>query len=92
MAGDALDETLICHLKEQAEDRKRRREEATDEDHFGRHAAAVLKWLPNRAKAMAKLKIEQVLVNSEFPDSPTTQYSFEHMYHNFQQPNSLYII
>ena len=59
---------MLLHLKEQADERRRRREEESNEDHFGRHVAAVLKRLPNRAKATARLQIEQVLLDAEFPE------------------------
>ena len=58
-------------------DKRKKRQEDTDDDHFGRHVAAVLKRLPNRAKAIARLKIEQVLMDVEFPEphSLFTPYS-----------------
>ena len=69
MVKDDLEEAMLLHLKERAEERKRcRQAEDTDDDHFGRHVAAVLKRLPNRAKAMARLRIKQVLLDSEFPE------------------------
>ena len=65
-----LDDVLIRHLQERAEDRKKRQEENED-DHFGWHVAGVLKRLPNRTKAMARMQIEQVLMHAEFPETPS---------------------
>ena len=64
---DEVDEALINHLKEKAEVRKTR-QQVTEDDHFGRHVAEVLKRLPNRAKAVAHFRIEQVLMEAEFPE------------------------
>lgn len=71
---DDVEEAVLEHLKERAEDRKRRQQE-TDDDYFGRHIAGVLKRLPSRAKAIARLKIEQVLLEAEFPE-PQTQPTY----------------
>ena len=39
----------------------------SEEDHFGRHVAAILKQLPERARTFACLQIEQPLLEAEFP-------------------------
>ena len=39
-----------------------------DEEFFGRHIGAALRRLSPKQKALAKLQIEQVLVNIEFPN------------------------
>ena len=39
-----------------------------EEELFGRHITAVLRRFPARQKATAKLKIEQILVDIEFPE------------------------
>ena len=56
---------------------KKKRQEDTDDDHFGQHVAAVLKRLPNRTKAIARLKIEKILMDVEFLElhSFSTPYS-----------------
>ena len=41
----------------------------TEEYYFGKHVAEVMMRLPNRAKATARLEIEKILLNAEFPDS-----------------------
>lgn len=41
-----------------------------EEELFGMHIAAVLRRLTNRQKAMARLRIQQVLTDVEFPESP----------------------
>ena len=66
--ADEVDDAMLLYMKEQSEERARRKREETDEDHFGRHVAASLKRLPNRARAMARLRIEEVLVSTEFPE------------------------
>ena len=65
---DGFKEAMLLHLKEQAQERRRRREEELNEEHFGRHVAAVLKRLPNRVKATARHRIEQVLLDADFPE------------------------
>lgn len=62
---------MLEHLKERAEDRKRRQQE-TDDDYLGRHIAGVLNRLPSHAKAVAILKIEQVLLEAELPEPQPT--------------------
>ena len=78
MPHDEVEDAFLQHLCEKAEDRKKRQED-TDDDHFGWHVAAVLKRLPNRAKAIARLKIEQVLMDVEFPEP----HSFSTPYSNY---------
>ena len=66
---DPIEEALLQHLHEEAEERRRRVVvEDTDGDHFGRHVSSVLKRLPGHARAMARLRIEQVLLDAEFPE------------------------
>ena len=76
MPHDEVEDAFLQHGREKAEEREKRQED-TDDDHFGWHVAAVLKILPNRAKAIARLKIEQVLMDVEFPElhSLSTPYS-----------------
>ena len=68
------------HLKERAEERKRQQTEDTDEDHFGQHVTAVLKRLPGRARAVAKLRIEQILVDAEFPEPEPYMHNMHNMH------------
>ena len=42
MPHDEVEDAFLQHLREKAEERKKRQED-TDDDHFGRHVAAVLK-------------------------------------------------
>ena len=49
----------------------------TEDDYFGRHVAEVLKRLPNTAKAIVRFRIEQVLMEGEFPE-----------HQSFQQPHN----
>ena len=61
--------------------------EDTDEDHFGCHIIAVLKRLPGHARAMARLRIEQVLLDAEFPEPVHVKflisYALYNVMHNF---------
>ena len=57
---------IISSLKSISEKREQRRD---DEDElFGRQVAATLRRLTSRQKAQAKLRIQQTLVDVEFPD------------------------
>ena len=71
-ARNDIDDVLIRHLQEKSDARKQRQQE-TEDDHFGRHVAGVLKRLPNRMKAVARLQIEQVLMEVEFPEPESFQ-------------------
>ena len=64
---------MIKCLKDIREKRDKRPVEES-EDHYGRHDAAVMKRLPNQAKAVVCLKIEQLLINAEFPKNEHTPY------------------
>lgn len=51
-------------------DEKQPQQRVLDEEElFGMHIAAVLRRLTNRQKAMARLKIQQVLTDVEFPET-----------------------
>ena len=67
MVKDDFEETILLHFKERAEEKKQRRHE-TDDDHISRHVASMLKRLPNGAKAIARLRVEQLLLDVEFPE------------------------
>lgn len=71
-----VDNLLIRHLQDKAQARKTRQQQDED-DHFGHHVAGVIKRLPYRMKALARLRIEQVLMEVEFPpEPPPTHYSY----------------
>lgn len=80
VAAHAVDEAFLQYLRNKQDDRMKREEDNTDEDHFGRHVAAVLKRLPNRPKAMARLRIEQVLMEAEFPETPSFSTPYNYQY------------
>lgn len=61
-------------IKDLREKQERKEAQENEDDHFGRHVAAVLKRLPSRAKARARPHIEQVLLNAEFPESEEVPY------------------
>ena len=60
-----VDSAILLHLQEKAESRIERHE-LTEDDHFGRHVAGILKRLNHRSKAAARIRIEQVLLDCEF--------------------------
>ena len=63
---DDVDEALLRSLKDIEEMRAKR---AVDEnDLFGKHVSAVLHRFTPRQQAQARLRIEQVLVDVEFPE------------------------
>ena len=62
---DEVDEALLQHL-ENLDERRCQPQSMTDEELFGRHVATVLQRLPGRAQAMARLRIEQVLIDTVY--------------------------
>ena len=71
--NDDLDELLIKNMQHM-------QQRIDDEDAmFGRQVAATLRRLTNRQKAIAKLRIHGVLLDTEFPEQftpqPSTLYS-----------------
>lgn len=63
---DEMDAVIVRNLEELCQ---RRSSSATDEDElFGKTVAATLRRLDLRKKAMAKLRIQGVLMDVEFPD------------------------
>ena len=67
-----VDEAIMKSLQlmdEQREARALQSQSMDEEDHFGQQIAAVLRRLPNRDKALAKLKIQQTQFEFEFPES-----------------------
>lgn len=71
---DEVDEALLQHLKN-LDERRCPPQSMTDEELFGRHVAVVLQRLPRRAQAMARLRIEQVLIHAELTE-PEPTYNF----------------
>ena len=68
---DVVDEYIIQSLRSIEERWAQRQVGHEDEDeHFGRQIAATLRRLPSRQKAMAKLHMQQVLVDAEFSEEP----------------------
>ena len=64
--GDDVDLAILNTLKDIGEISKK--QENTDDDElFGCHVAAVLRRLNNWQKATARLRIEQTLLDVEFP-------------------------
>ena len=65
-----MDEAIIKSLKDLEERRTRR--EVDENESFGRHIGAVLRRFSPRQQAQARLRIEQVLIDVEFPDDAHT--------------------
>lgn len=72
---DEVDEAILKSLNQMEEGRTQRRKE-DEEDFFEKHVAAVLRRLPDRARAIARLHIEQVLLEAEFPDPDASRMTF----------------
>lgn len=75
---DVVDEYIIQSLKSIEERRAQRKVGEDDEDElFGRQVAVTLRRLASlsRPKAMVKLRIQQILVDAEFPDEPQASNS-----------------
>ena len=70
---DDVDEAILKSLKDLEE--KRAQPQDTEEDLFGKQVAVVLKRLHPRQKAMAKLHIQQLLTDIEFPSSEPPNFS-----------------
>lgn len=70
--GDELDEAILKSLKDiQERNAQQREQQETEEELFGKQVAAVLRRLTARQKAIAKLHIQQILTEIEFPDQAT---------------------
>ena len=57
-------------MKSMKDIQERRSKDADAEAHFGSHVAATLRRLQPRQRAIAKLQIDQILLNAEFPCEP----------------------
>lgn len=65
---NSVESEMIKCIQEIKERRATPGRQDTEEDYFGKHVAEVLKRLPNRAKAIARLEIEKILLEAEYPD------------------------
>lgn len=70
---DEVEELMITELKE-IQERRTAKELTDDEGYFGQHVAATLRKFNDRQKAIAKIQIEQLLVNIEFPSDPYPKF------------------
>ena len=66
---DEIEVMILKSLKDMQERRVQRNME-DEEELFGRQIAATLRRLSNRQKASAKLSIQKVLIDVEFPEDP----------------------
>ena len=76
--GEEVDVALLRSLKD-LEERRARRHEQDEEELFGKHIAAVLRRFSPRQRAQARLRIEQVLIDVEFPDDTHTHMQYSDM-------------
>ena len=68
MKGDDIDEMLINSIKTIQERRQEKHSrQLNEETHFGLQVAETLRRFSPKQKALAKLQIDQVLFNIEFP-------------------------
>ena len=67
---DEIGECIMQSLKSIEENRRAlaQNQEEDEDQLFGRHIAVTLCRLTSRQKAMAKLRIQQVLIDVEFPE------------------------
>lgn len=77
-----MDEMIVRTLRGIEERRQEKRTQQVEDEAelFGRLVASTLRRLSARQQAMAKLKIQQLLIDIEFPDEhyfppPPDQYS-----------------
>ena len=73
---------ILKNVPDIQERRSSKAEVADSEAHFGSHVAATLRRLEPRQRAMAKLQIDQVLLNAEFPCEPNFHASNFTMYNS----------
>lgn len=62
-----MDDAILKCLKVLDERKQRSLDE---EELFGSHIAAILRRFNKKQKAIARLRIQEVLVDVEFPDTP----------------------
>ena len=65
--GSEVDEVILGSLRDLHE-RRSRRGVADEHELFGQHIAAVLRGFNRRQQVQARLRIEQVLIDVEFPE------------------------
>ena len=58
---------MLLRSLQDLQERRKSEPEIDAEGHYGRHVAATLRKLNPRQQAIAKLQIDQVLFNIEFP-------------------------
>ena len=75
--SEDVQDVIISRLREM--DERRSKEVPLDDNHhFALHVAGILRRLGPRQRAMAKVQIEQLLLDFEFP--PEDQYAFTHTF------------
>ena len=75
---DEIDECIIQSLKSIEENRRAlaQKQEEDDDQLFGRQIAITLHRLTTKQKAIAKLRIQQVLIDVEFPEETNVANSY----------------
>ena len=65
-----VDDAIVKYLQERqtqnSQQQQQQQQQQDEEEHFGKNIAAVMRRFTNRQKAVAKLQIQQVLLNVEF--------------------------
>lgn len=80
-----IDELLVKSLYSLQDSKKAKTEQMDEEEHYGQQIAHSLRRLNPRQKALAKIKIQELLFNIEFnpdPPAPTPYNSTESNYPN----------
>ena len=84
-----MDELLVKSLQSLQENKKAKRD-VDEEGHYGEQIAATLRRFTVRQKALAKMKIQEVLFNVEFNSEPTPPNSYANQTMNYHIPNHYY--
>ena len=82
-----MDEAIIRSLKQLEERREKKAQQKNDildeEDLFGRQVSSVLRRLPDRQRALAKIKVQQLLFDIEFSEGGSTDDLHRSSFYNF---------
>lgn len=82
-----VDEAIIRSLKQLEERREKKTQQKYDildeEDLFGRQVSSVLRRLPDRQRALAKIKVQQLLFDIEFSEDGSTDDLHRSSFFNF---------
>ena len=65
----SVEDEMLKYIRDIKEKCTKDEVQETEDDYIGKLVATVLKHLPNRAKAVARLEIAKILLNEEFPNN-----------------------